>query len=820
MTAEVIYQLKKSGLSNYSLPWFMVLGPRGSGKSVLLNNSGLVFSWEYVSSESCKWLFSDKAIFIHVNFEINHDEWIALLTFLKKYRPKIPLNGILLVLKPAARDSSVKTIREYLAEIIDITGYLLPITTIFTYLDTVMGFDVFFKHSPDILVEHQEKLAEKLLSCSLKISQSQSSIDAKLKSLNFPENFRVYKTRLDLFLTELTRENPYQDTPNFREVYFTGFKDKPYFIQPLFTQLFQAVSNNTIISRKKLGILRWMTSVSIATASIVILSVFFIASASFAHTAIEIHQGIRLGQTVENSSNTEDFTNLANYLADHPPENLKIILENILLKNLEHQIIPNLFNSLETQLALLQERWALATPDEEEAMRGDYYNQLKIYLMFCHPNTRYPEFYQGNSLMAFYLNHSHKNWPERSDLVQLSRQQLSVPADLKNIYAGFKSWGEKVGSISASDLVGSSLEGNDKIPVFFTARGFNLYALLEIERLSKTSSGALKDPLLTLYKSDYKKAWLNFLQTLRPASGSKISEKTVRKILALAHQNILFEDISLADYKPENINTIVQVVNDSMTREAVRNVLLLPVRADYMIHLSKIKQDLDSSWKTQVYSVYTQRLVQKYPFLRSNLSSQEEASSEDINQLFDPSQGVFWQFVHQKLNPYFSSNYLGMTVGFSPEFLHSLSLAKIISTRFNFEVYPEPTLGLKEIRLVSNHQSYRYRNDPQEWQSLHWELDQNDVDTVLEIITSSGSVGSIEIESPWGLFKLLQKAALLRNKDGSFHARWKIRADNGHVYVVNLLFRGRGEAMPHPNNNLFEVLLFNNFRLPSSIFVQ
>jgi len=837
MTAEIIAQLKKSDMSPYALPWFMVLGPKNSGKSTLLKYSGLSYSWEYDLSEDCKWLFSDSAIFIEVNFGIEQASWKALWIFLKKYRPRCLLNGIMLVLNLSPESESetisVKFIRDYLAEITDLSGYLFPITTVFTHIDSITGFEEFFSHQSQLLFQYHENVYEKLFSGMFKIAQAKSAITAKLKVLNFPENFRAYEHKLNLFMAELVRDNPYQDTPNFKHFYITGVLDKPYFIAPVFEQTIRESSDNPQVSRKKLWFLRWLTSASIATASIIILSVFFIASASFAHSTMILHQGIRLGLAVENSSNSgadnrEDSVNLLNYLSNHPPEDLEMPLQTILLNNIEHQLIPNVFHDLETQLAITQERWALATSEEAELMRGDYYNLLKIYVMFCHPQSRYPQFYQGNSMMAFYLNHSHKNWPERADLVQLSQQQLGSSSEFKNIYAGLKSWGEKQsGFMSANDLIGSNsvdVDNDVKLPVFYTARGFDYYALPEINRLSKNSPDALKDNLLAHYKLDYKNSWISFLQALQPASGEHITVKTSRKLLALAHQNILFEDINLADYykslshlKPQDtqaldvVNNTVQAINDPVIREAIRNVLLLPLRAEYKNYLDKISVDLASAWKSQVYNFYAQKLAHKYPFMISS-SSSEEISPEDLEQFFNYSQGIFWLYVHQKLVPYLSGNWLGVKMDFSSEFLKSLAQAKNMNSQFDFEIYPEPTLGLKEIRFLTNNQTYRYRNDPQEWQSFHWILDPTNADTVLEIMTSNGSSGSIEINSSWGLFRLLQKAALSRNSDGSFRARWKIRADNGHVYSVSFLFK------TNKFNNLFDVVLFDHFRVPEEIF--
>ncbi|HEV2613379.1 MAG TPA: type VI secretion protein IcmF/TssM N-terminal domain-containing protein [Gammaproteobacteria bacterium] len=787
MSADVIAQLKKADLSYYALPWIMVLGPKKSGKSALLTHSGLSCSWDYVQSENSRWFFSDKAIFIEIDFELDKDAWMALLAFLKKVRPRVPLNGILLVLS-ASEAYSVKIIREHLAEIAEHLGYLFPVTTLFTHIDHISGFENYFAHTEITAFQRQEDNYTSLFSAAYSLTQSESDTANKFKILNFPENFQQHSNRLSIFLKELTKSNPYQETPDFREMYFTG---QAYFVPGMIERVLSGISSHNQKSRKQLWLTRWFASVSLITASIIVVIVFLVASASFAHSAYKIHEGIQLGQIIETSNNTDDYVNLAHYLSAKPPYELVPVLQDLFIHGVEKQVMPNIFNQLENQLALTQEQWALATSQEAEAMRGEYYNQLKTYLLFCHPRYRYPQFYQGNPLMAFYLNHSNKQWSARPDLVQLSRQQLYVSPNLTNIYAGLVSWGEKqLGYTSAKDLFGKTLDGEIKIPVFFTAKGFGLYALPEIDRVARESAKgdwvmrsapeSIKDNLLVLYKADYKKNWISFLQNLRPALGATVTDKTVRKIIAIAHQNILFKEANLQ--------------TDPALKSAIQNVMLLP-------QLTKLMAEMNAQWLSQVYDFYAEKISRKYPFV----DSPDEVDPQDFKQFFDLSQGLLWQFVHKNPSP---------NIKFSDEYTKALAQASRMVSEISLEIYPEPTVGLKEIRLVSNKQSYRYRNGPQEWQKFQWKLAQDNDESALEIITSSGSEGSIEFDSPWGFFRLLQKAELSKHQDGTFQAHWNIRADNGHYYAVNFLFK-----INNPNN-LVEVLLFQHFRLPEELFTQ
>ncbi|MDX2164843.1 MAG: type VI secretion protein IcmF/TssM N-terminal domain-containing protein [Gammaproteobacteria bacterium] len=773
MSAEIIHKLKKSGLSLYDLPWFMVLGPKRSGKSTLLQHSGLVFSWEY--QDTHHWLFSDKAVFIEVDIYSDAQAILNVLQFLKQHRVKLPLNGMLLALA-LPLTVSPHFIREKLAEIIDGLGYVLPVITVFTHLDSIKGFSAFFQNNTEAAFQYEDKSYDKLMDHVLPLLSSQASIKAKFDVLDFPEHFRECHSAIKNFIESLMKDNPYYEAPDFREIYFTA---SSYFVPGIFQRLLEMGARATLKSRRHIGLGRWVMSISLLMASVIIIGAFLIISASFARNTIRIQQGVHLGKVAENSSQRSDFLRLTQYLISAPPQKLISPLQNILMHGLEQYVMPNAFNVLENQLALMQEQWALATSQEAEAIRGNYYNQLKLYLMFGEPRYRYAAFYQDDPMMAFYLNHSHKRWPVRPDYIQLSRQQLMLPSNLANVYAGLKSWGQKqLGDISAQDLFGSSLDKTVKLSRFFTATGFSHYALPEIARLTKESwvmqsaSDALNDKLLRLYKSDYRQEWLVFLQNLRPVSGETISEKTVHKIMVMAHENVLFKETD----------------DDPMVKAAVQNILRLP-------QVTKIMAGIEAEWQSQVFEFYREHIALKYPFY----DSPDEILPQDFNKF----QEILSKFIqdqsHTKLN-------------FSEEYLKSVDQAKFISSSFEFELYPEPTLGLKEIRLVTNKQTYRYRNDPQEWQSMQWKLVDRSDETSLEVVTANGSVGNIEFDSPWGLFRLFQKAIITPVSHNEFRAQWSIRADNGRNYRVDFLVK-TGET-----NNLLKLVLFQRFELPERVF--
>ncbi len=104
---EAMGDLKKSNLKNlgnplYVLPWYMIIGEHGSGKTTALKNSGLTSTFaspQAVGMEgtrNCDWWFFEQSIIIdtagryalHQDEAADRDEWRIFLSQLARYRKK------------------------------------------------------------------------------------------------------------------------------------------------------------------------------------------------------------------------------------------------------------------------------------------------------------------------------------------------------------------------------------------------------------------------------------------------------------------------------------------------------------------------------------------------------------------------------------------------------------------------------------------------------------------------------------------------------------------------------------------------------------
>jgi type VI secretion system protein ImpL len=278
--SEALQLLKKTQSKNrygsqylYDLPWYIFIGPPGSGKTTALINSGLEFPLAdklgkgairgIGGTRDCDWWFTDHAVLLDTagryttqdsHEAIDKAGWSGFLDLLKKYRPRRPLNGILItmslvdLLKQTEEERLLhaQTIRKRLDELYERFGIRIPIYMIFTKGDLVAGFNDFFadlgkeeraqvwgvtfkqenqqktddviegfaSHFDDLLTRLQSRLCRRLL----------EERDLKRRALifGFPQRMALLKDNLLSFLHECYGENRYQTLPYLRGVYFTS----------------------------------------------------------------------------------------------------------------------------------------------------------------------------------------------------------------------------------------------------------------------------------------------------------------------------------------------------------------------------------------------------------------------------------------------------------------------------------------------------------------------------------------------------------------------------------------------------------------------
>ena len=155
----------------YELPWYMILGAPGIGKTTAIAHSGLRFPLAEQAgglplagvegTRNCAWWFSNEAVLIDTagrytthesNAVVDEAEWKGFLALLRKHRPRAPINGALLALsaedllgKSAAELArQAAPLRERLLELQRELGIRFPIYVLVTKMDLLKGFSEYF----------------------------------------------------------------------------------------------------------------------------------------------------------------------------------------------------------------------------------------------------------------------------------------------------------------------------------------------------------------------------------------------------------------------------------------------------------------------------------------------------------------------------------------------------------------------------------------------------------------------------------------------------------------------------------------------------
>ncbi|WP_417273654.1 type VI secretion system membrane subunit TssM [Celeribacter halophilus] len=167
---EALARLKKSGGATYlyDLPWYVIIGPPGVGKTTALMHCGLDFPGTdkeavagFGGTKNCDFWFAEDAVLIDTagryttqdsDATADRESWQAFLSELKKARPDQPVNGVLLAFScedimtvdEAAMERHALTVRQRLAELNETLRIEVPVYVMFTKADIVAGFRDYF----------------------------------------------------------------------------------------------------------------------------------------------------------------------------------------------------------------------------------------------------------------------------------------------------------------------------------------------------------------------------------------------------------------------------------------------------------------------------------------------------------------------------------------------------------------------------------------------------------------------------------------------------------------------------------------------------
>ncbi len=155
----------------YQLPWYVIIGAPGAGKTTALVNSGLQFPLAdrfgkaalrgIGGTRNCDWWFTNDAVLLDTagryttqESEQQQDagEWNNFIGLLRKYRGRQPINGVIVTVSVAdlltqsaeATRQQALSLRQRLTELHEQLGIRFPVYVMVTKTDLLKGFRAYF----------------------------------------------------------------------------------------------------------------------------------------------------------------------------------------------------------------------------------------------------------------------------------------------------------------------------------------------------------------------------------------------------------------------------------------------------------------------------------------------------------------------------------------------------------------------------------------------------------------------------------------------------------------------------------------------------
>jgi type VI secretion system protein ImpL len=256
----------------YQLPWYVIVGAPGAGKTTALLNSGLKFPLAdsmgrgaikgVGGTRNCDWWFTDQSVLIdtagrytthEADPEADKQAWQGFLALLKKARPRRPINGALLALSVTdllafsaeQRAAHAATLRTRLRELHETLGIRMPVYVLVTKCDLLAGFmDYFadtdkveraqvwgttFDHATSASGNANQKfsaefdlLTQRLLDGVISRVQAERDPQRRARIYAFPQQFGGMRDALDELLRLTFEGSSYEEAPLLRGVYFVS----------------------------------------------------------------------------------------------------------------------------------------------------------------------------------------------------------------------------------------------------------------------------------------------------------------------------------------------------------------------------------------------------------------------------------------------------------------------------------------------------------------------------------------------------------------------------------------------------------------------
>ncbi|WP_084320086.1 type VI secretion protein IcmF/TssM N-terminal domain-containing protein [Herbaspirillum huttiense] len=284
--------LRRRGNPLYVLPWYIVVGKSGTGKTTALTRARLSSPIQRVrqsgpveQTQNYDWWYFDQAVVIDSagryvdaqDSEADRREWELGLDLLARYRPREGIDGLVLAigtdrLANVSRDELAeegRVVRARIEQLIQMFGKRFPIYVLVTKCDQLYGMEEWAKRMPENTLEQaMGYLSDEIVgdrSAAQFLQGAFDSIGARLQQLRialvarmagaageaaspelllFPNELQNLRPKLELFLNACLADNPYLERPFLRGLFFSSGLQEGGAVSSLLGQVLPPVASH------------------------------------------------------------------------------------------------------------------------------------------------------------------------------------------------------------------------------------------------------------------------------------------------------------------------------------------------------------------------------------------------------------------------------------------------------------------------------------------------------------------------------------------------------------------------------------------------